>query len=105
MVLVSVLGVQSLSNSDGETPEQKRERILADSRKISMPIRPVGRPRKDKADFYKKAERACQINASASSFQNIFDLENDVDSINIEEMHPAIITKPMGNKVTQSKGI
>ena len=69
--------IRSLSNCDNETPEQKRERILADSRKISMPIRPVGRPRKGAADRYKEAEIACQRNVHLTAHNNVFDLEQE----------------------------
>ena len=71
------MSIRSLSSCDNETPEQKRERILADSRKISMPIRPVGRPRKGAADRYKEAEMACQRNVQLTVHNNVFDLEQE----------------------------
>ena len=71
------MSIRSLSSCDNETPEQKRERILADSRKISMPIRPVGRPRKGAADRYKEAEMACQRNVHLTAHSNVFDLDQE----------------------------
>ena len=76
-----------VSNPDCETPEQKRERILADSRKISMPIRPVGRPKKGASQAYKEAEAASRSRQKAltfaASYDNVFDLE-EADKAQIE---------------------
>ena len=70
--------MRSYSTLDHETPEQKRERILADSRKISMPIRPVGRPRKGAVQLYKDAEMANNRKSPyISSQNNVFDLEKE----------------------------
>ena len=77
VLLDETSGVHSFSGSDFETPEQKRERILADSRKISMPIRPVGRPRKSTAEPYKEAEMASQMQNLITPSYNVFDLEKE----------------------------
>ena len=66
------------STYEDETPEQRRERIMSESRKISMPIRPVGRPRKGTAHAYKEAEMASRRSVPfTSSHNNVFDLEEE----------------------------
>ena len=84
VVLDSKTCLRSFPATDSETADEKRERILADSRKISMPIRPVGRPRKDTASFYKEAEIAYQRNSHEPSNSNLFDLEPE----NISNLDP-----------------
>ena len=57
---------------------------MADSRKISMPSRPVGRPKKGAAQAYKAAEAACRRNSLHTPFyDNVFDLEEE-DGVEIE---------------------
>ena len=56
---------------------------MADSRKISMPIRPVGRPRKGTARAYKEVEMARTV-PLRSSYNNVFDLEEE-DIVQLEQ--------------------